>query len=337
MRAAVRSAEATAQTELLDAHVERLRALLADVKPIELDFEAAKGDEDAQPFDPAGLDREEPPPEMNGPDAPVAVFGKVMQRARARYEEELAEAECAYTEALKEHAEREERRKRMLAEAMAEHERASADVLARNVGRNRAVDGLRSRIDSGDPPALAAYFAAILAASDYPTGFPRKATVALDAAGRLLVVDYELPTLDAIPAAQAVRYDPRNDTFEQVPRPSARRKDLYALVVASVALRSVRELFDADRARAIDRVAFNGYVHGTDRSTGESVRPYLVSFRTSRDEFRLLDIVRTDPIVSMKTIEAAFSTNPAELAHVREVVGVRSLGTGAAMASSPAL
>lgn len=335
--AAARAAEATAKSELVEILVDRLRTLLSEITPITFDYESVKGASSLPPFDAGGLDVEEPAPQVQMPSEPAGVFGKVLPGARVRYEQAVAEAEQAHALDVVAHAERESARQRKLAEAMAAHERASADVLGRNVEKSRMVDGLRSRIEAGEPQSLATYFAAILSASEYPPGFPRKATVAFDAGGRLLVVDYELPTLDAIPAAQSFRYDPRSDTFQAVPRPPARRKDLYAVVVASVALRSVRELFDADPARAIDRVAFNGYVHGVDRVSGEPVRPYLVSFRSSRDEFRVLDIARTDPIVSMRTIGAAFSTNPAELASVREVIGVRSLGPGATLAASPDL
>ncbi|MGH2830722.1 MAG: hypothetical protein ACRDJM_09590, partial [Actinomycetota bacterium] len=177
-------------------------------------------------------------------------------------------------------------------------------------------------------------FAAVLAAGDYPDGFPRRATVALDPDARLLVADLELPGLDVCPAVQSYRYDAGIDRFEEIPRQASRRKDLYELVVASAALRSVRELFDADRGRVVDQVALNGYVHGVERATGEAVRPYLVSLRASREEFRLLDIQRTDPIVSIHTMEAAFSSNPADLAPVKEVVGVKSVGARF-LASSP--
>ncbi|MHB8511710.1 MAG: hypothetical protein ACYDCC_05970 [Actinomycetota bacterium] len=337
MHSAVRAAEAAMQTEELDVLVERLRTLLAETKPIELDFDAAKFEEHPPVFDEGGLGVEEPPPVLELPAEPPGFLARVSSKSRERHAAAVAEAQRSHERALAEYSERQEARQRKIAETMAENERAAAEVTARNVERNRTVDSLRSRIEAGEHHALAAYFAALLAASDYPASFPRKATVALDVPGRLFVVDYELPSLEVIPSMQAVRYDPRSDSFEHVPRPASRRKDLYGLVVASVALRSVRELFEADRSRVFDLIAFNGYVHGIDKVTGDTVRPYLVSFRTSREEFRLLDIVRTDPIVSMRTIEAAFSTNPAELAPVREVIGVRSLGPGAAMASSPSV
>jgi restriction system protein len=332
-----RAGEAAGRTRALDELVERLRTLCADIAPITLDLDAGRESPDTPAFEPAGLDVEEPPPSPQEPSATGGLLSRVLPGSRERHEAAVAESRKEHEQALREHAAREDLRRKALADAMAAHERAVAEVSSAAASRNREVDGLRSRIDAGDPPALAAYFAAVLAASDYPEGFPRKATVALDTANRLLVVDYELPGLDAVPAVQAVRYDARSDTFEEVPRPPARRKDLYGVVVASVALRSVKELFDADKSRSIDSVVFNGYVHGVDRATGESVRPHLVSLRVTRDDFRTIDIARTDPIVSIRNVEAQFSMNPAELAPVRQVIGVRSLGPGAAMASSPDL
>lgn len=333
--AALRRAQAAARTEALDQLVEELRTLTVDIKPVSLDFDAVRSSALRNEFDPGGLDVPEAAPELVLPAAPPGLLSKVLPSSRDRHEESVRKAEEAHQAALQEHAAREDRRRMMLAEAMAAHERALTEAESGAASRNRSIDGLRSRIDAGEGQAIAAYFAAILAAADYPPGFPRRATVGFDASGRLLVVDYELPGLDAVPAVQAVRYDAATDEMEDIPRPSSRRKDLYAVVVASTALRSVQELFDADRTRSVDTVAFNGFVHGVDRATGEAVRPYLVSFKAGRDEFRMADVSRTDPIVLMHTLDAAFSTNPAELAPVRQRLGVRELSPGASMAASP--
>ncbi len=335
MQAAAQAAEAAARTEALETHVDWLRALCVDIEPIAFDFDAARAQTEPPPFDAGGLDIPEPEPELDLPSSSSGLLSRVLRGHQDKRDEAVEAAREKHVQALREHAEREQRRTAMLADAMAAHERAVTEIGSRVAARNREVDALRARIESGDPAASAAMFAAVLAASDYPDDFPRRATVALDPSARLLIVDYELPRLDAMPAAQGYRYEARTDSIQEVPRPSSRRKDLYAVVVASVALRSVRELFDADRVRALDRIAFNGYVHGVDRVTEEAVRPYLVSFETTREEFRLLEIGRTDPIVSMRNVGAAFSTNPAELAPVRQVIGVRAV-TGALMATSPA-
>ncbi|HEX9695507.1 MAG TPA: hypothetical protein VGB64_04245 [Actinomycetota bacterium] len=325
---ALKQAEARARSEALEWQVERLRTLLADAKPITFDFESSRPGAETPAFDPNGLDVEEPipapPPE---PDEPPGLLGKILPSARSRHEGAVADARAAYERAVAERADRERARQQRLADALAAHERARSEAASTIATRNREVDAVRARIESGDPDALAHYFAAVLASGDYPDGFPRRATVALDPNARIVVSDYELPGLEVVPAVQAYRYDITMDSFEDVPRPAARRKDLYALVVASVALRSVGELFDADRTRAVDEIAFNGYVHGIDRVTGEAVRPYLVSLRVTRDEFRRLEVAKTDPIVTMRTIEAAFSTNPSELAPVRAVVGAKAVGT----------
>lgn len=309
--------------------------MLADIKPVSFDFDVPRALQEQAPFDAGGLDIEEPPPQRpNLPAEPSGLLGKLLPSARARHEAAVAEATAAYERMAAEHREREEQRKQRLADALADHERRLSEAQSTASTRNREVDAVRLKVEAGEPDALAAYFAAILAAGDYPDGFPRRATVALDPKSRILVVDYELPGLDAVPAVQSYRYDVTLDAYEDVPRPAARRKDLYALVVASVSLRSVAELFEADRTRAVDEIGFNGYVHGIDRVTGEAVRPYLVSMRTTRAEFVRLEIAKTDPIVTIRSIEAAFSTNPAELAPVRQVVGAKVVGT-AHLAGSP--
>lgn len=332
--AAARAAEAAARTAALDAAVERLRSLLADAAATALDFDGIREAAPPSVFEPHGLDVEEPAPEPERPSPPPGLLAKVLPSTRARYEEAVAAAERAHEQALAEHAQREARRREMLDQARAEHDRMRRTAEADAAARDREIDALRAAVEAGEPQAVAAWCAAVLAASDLPDGFPRRAVLAYDPANRLAVVDYELPGLDVVPAVQAWRYDRGADAFDEVPRPPARRKDLYTVVVASTALRAAKEIFDA--SRAVDRVVLNGYVQAIDRATGEAVRPYLVSIRTTREELRMIEVERTDPIVALRSLEAALSTNAAELAAVRADVGVREVA-GAHLASSPDL
>jgi restriction system protein len=87
-------------------------------------------------------------------------------------------------------------------------------------------------------------------------------------------------------------------------------------------LRCLHEIFAADRLNQIDVVALNGYVTTIDSSTGRTVQPYLISVRTSRDEFSELELAKVEPISCLKRLSAAISRSPSELVAVKPIVDI---------------
>ena len=62
-----------------------------------------------------------------------------------------------------------------------------------------------------------------------------------------------------------------------------------------IALRTLYELFRADEAKAIDSIVFNGIVDTIDKSTGQNIKPCIMSIQVSRDEFLAIHLQQVDP------------------------------------------
>src|SRR5207245_11009127 len=97
-------------------------------------------------------------------------------------------------------------------------------------------------------------------------------------------------------------------------------KTLYAGVVAQTTLRTLHEIFEADRNSHVETVVFNGHVATIDPATGQPIDPCLVTLRTSRDLFSVIDLARVEPLACIKGLNAPVSRNPAELLPVRPVL-----------------
>jgi restriction system protein len=91
-------------------------------------------------------------------------------------------------------------------------------------------------------------------------------------------------------------------------------------VVASVALRTIHEIFEADQARHIDVVCFNGLIQTVDPSTGKDIRPHLISVRTIRERFCELELGRVEKRLCLKNLGAQVSPRPAEAQAVKPVI-----------------
>jgi restriction system protein len=118
---------------------------------------------------------------------------------------------------------------------------------------------------------------------------------------------------DIIPTDASYRYVKTRSFIEPKVRTATDTQRLYKSVLAQVTLRTLYELFMADRHGHVQRIAFNGVVDDIDPSTGHPTRPKLVSLRTDRDTFLARDLSRVDPLRALKGLKANFSSAPTEL------------------------
>jgi restriction system protein len=135
-----------------------------------------------------------------------------------------------------------------------------------------------------------------------------------------LVIEYQLINIDAIPPETAYKYVKKTDKIEPVARKTTDIRKLYRDSVAQMSCRVLRVIFSADVAKAVDVVAFNGYVDTIDPGTGKRITPTLVSVRTSMSELAEIDFSKVDAIACLAALKALVSRNAHELEPVRPIV-----------------
>jgi restriction system protein len=77
--------------------------------------------------------------------------------------------------------------------------------------------------------------------------------------------------------------------------------------VAQVTVRTIHELFEADRESLVETIVFNGHVETTNAATGKSERPCLVTLRTTRETFLDRDFARLDAEACLLDLSASLS------------------------------
>lgn len=322
--AEARAAQAEEMTADVEAEVAGLAGILALTLTVDdhIDFEALKEEPEIPPFQPGALAVSEPPPlrEEFMPE-PLSAFGKLVPGAKAKYAQATADGEAAFERAKGEHAERAIAREAELAEV---RKRYAADVekmKARAEAQHKEIDELRVRFEGGDPEAVVEYFSLVLDVSSYPEDFPKRHRMAFVPESKQLVVEYQLPTVDeCVPTDRGYRYVKSRDAIEELARPVSQIKALYASIVAQTTLRTLHELFEADRGGRLETIVLNCYVETIDPATGKPISPHLVTVRTSRDVFVRLDLAHVDPIACLKGLNASVSKSPAELVPVRPIL-----------------
>ncbi|MFF1839312.1 restriction endonuclease [Streptomyces sp. NPDC058231] len=253
------------------------------------------------------------------PELPRGLLG-ALGFGRRGYEAEVEAARKRFDRAIREHERGEQRRVAKLEKARSKHNTRIREEAGLVKAWNDSLDERHAAYRDRDVEAVEWFTDQVLAASDYPHGFPKVHQVKYQADTGDLLVQLDFPLEDAVPAARAYRYVKTRDEITPVPRPEKERKELYSSVLAQTALRTVHEIFATDTEGVIQSVALNGHVSTIDRSTGRDVHPCLITLQADREEFGELVLTQVDPRACLKRLRSLVSPNPYELEPVRPLV-----------------
>ncbi|MFE7193636.1 restriction endonuclease [Kitasatospora sp. NPDC057541] len=331
-----REAQAARRTAELDARVEELRGLLATgAGAAAFRAQSLLAPRPVPPFEPGRLGEPVPMPDQARyqvpPPDPVQArnpgvwqqYEQYVAQARARFEQDWYAAQAAEAD-----------RQRRLAEYHGQYLEWVARFRREDEQRAARTEELLRRLRSGEAEAVQEYFTAVLYASaGWPEGFPRQLVAAWEASSRQLVVNWELPGPDVVPATARVRYVKSDDREAEVARPATERKALYREVLAQTALRVVAELYRADGDGLLASVVLNGFVRGIDPATGREAERFLTTVTVDRGEFAGLALDRVAAVECFQGLGGVLSARPERLDEVRpdrlpETVGGSVAGQG---------
>jgi restriction system protein len=270
-------------------------------------------------FNDLGLDTAEEAPVAPEPKAPGGLAA-MMPGAKAKHQAAVESSAVAHAAEVETWRRREAERMQALETARKAHEEKVARERREVEEANAKVDKFGTRLEAGEPAAIVDYLGMVLERSRYPEGFPASHKLAYVPESKQAVIEHDLPGFDVVPEEKAHKYVKARDEITSSTRPATQRKALYASVIAQVALRTVHELFEADRQGHIETLAYNGFVDSIDKRTGKPARVCLVTLRTTRDTFEELALDQVDPQECLKGLNAGVSKTPSELAPVRPVV-----------------
>ena len=203
---------------------------------------------------------------------------KTVADARAAYEAAHAqwwhqdqEARGAHQRNLAHRDELEKGRQAKLAEAHAGYrkdcEAREAEAAVRNAELDTLINGLAFDVES----AINEYVGIVLANSVYPEVFPVEHDHSFALQGRELTLTVTVPEPAGMPTVKEHKYVKARDEITATALPAREAKERYAGAVWQVAVRTLHEVFEADRAGKIHSVALTVGVETTAAATGLQV------------------------------------------------------------------
>ncbi len=311
------------QNEQVEQEIRSLEHLLLDSLAIDpyIDIQTLKQTPNFPPFNPGPIAFAEAPPQPQMYAVPALTgWQRFMTSAKEKYAQEVAKGQEVYVAHIAEHAARETARQQSLAQAKKSYDQQIVLEQQKIVVQHEEVDTLQREIQAGSPQAIIEYFSMVLSASMYPEEFPQGVKLAYVPESKQLVIEYDLPRFEIVPEIALYKYVKAKDSITETSRPPAQRKSLYASVIAQITLRTLHELFKADRMELLEMIVLNGYVTSVDKGTGRFVRTCLITVRTSRDIFTELNLQQVEPQACLAVLNASVSKSPSELAPVRPVL-----------------
>jgi restriction system protein len=315
-----RIAEADEQNAELEKTIADLRAILAKglKRDSFFDLDTLKEPLKDEPVQPGELAHPISGPRVDLPP-PLGWVMRLIPGAKAKHQRQFDEARRRYDEQKIAHEHAEKQRQEKLEQLRLAHEEKVAENRRRIEAQHAQIEELKRAFQERSADAVTAYFSLVLDHSEYPEGFLCSSDLTYQPASKKLVIDFQLPGFDVVPEAASYKYVKSKNEISESARAARERRLLYGSVIAQAALRTLHEVFSADRTSVVDTVDLSGYVHGIDRGTGQPAKPCVLSVRASPDVFASLDLRRVDPLACLQALRAAISKSPADLVPVEAV------------------
>jgi len=234
-----------------------------------------------------------PEPVLVEPEAPKGVGG--MFGGKRKHAEAVAAAQEAFVAAhqswqadaariparqLQQMQERDAAEHQRLVELEAERGAYDRECEAREAEAARAntrLDDLIKGMQSGADAAIQEYVGIVLGNSVYPEALSVEHDFDFDSELKELALTVLMSPPEALPSEKGYRYVKAKDEITATALPKRNLKARYASAVYQVALRTLHEIFEADRAGQINTVALAVATDANDPATGLNKRTTLVA------------------------------------------------------------
>ena len=331
---AAMEAEATERNAGLAQVYDEIDSLLAATLDVDdyVDLEQLRRTVEHPPFDRADLEvpilpsapiAEPPKPEYVEPAPPKGLFSKrrkheqaivaakaAHEEAVAAWEADVAEIPKRRAEAEAHHTKLEEQRLERLTNERARYEAECAAREQEVAQHNAEIDTLTASLGYGATEAIEEYISIVLSNSVYPDHFPVEHTFSFDASSAELSLRALIPGPDKVPTVKAYKYVKKDDDISETLLSAKAARDRYASAAHQVALRSLHEVFEADRRGLIKSISLEVGTETIDPATGVETYIPFVAVGADRDTFMGFDLSAVVPTATLEHLGASVSKNP---------------------------
>jgi restriction system protein len=171
-----------------------------------------------------------------------------------------------------------------------------------------------------DPEAIQQVSNMVLSNSKYHEEFPQEFELEYNPENKILIIEYQLPSLDDIPTLKEVKYVQTRDEFTEKYITKTQLNTLYDNILYHITLRTIHELYEAHQVDALEAIIFNGHVNSIDPSTGQETNACVLSIQANKEEFEEINLGMVEPKACFKKLKGVGSSKLHSLTPVPPLV-----------------
>lgn len=262
----------------------------------------------------------EPEPKPDVVSTPPA-WKMLFPWVKKKYHHNLSIADEIFSQKKKEHSVKSSKKKQELDLLIAEYKTRRTAYLEEIKKQNDEVDQFEKDYIGCDPDSVLTYCEMVLTRSEYPeSGFPQTFRLAYLPENKELVIEYNLPEISVVPRELEYKFVKTRGAIDVKERKATEIKELYQDIIAAITLRTLHELFEADKADALTSVLFNGVLETVDPTSGHDITVTLVSVRAHKNDFMQIKLDRVEKSACLRSFGAQVSNRPDELQAVKPIL-----------------
>jgi len=189
---------------------------------------------------------------------------------------------------------------------------------------NDKIEKLKDSYFQKNTEAVIQYCEMVLNNSQYPEIFPKDFDLDYYSDSKLLIVEYVLPTPDDLPTLTEVKYVASKKELKELSLSETQLSKSYDSVIYKVTLRTLHELFEADKAEALESIIFNGWVNTIDKATGKKINNCIVSIQAKKIEFNEIKLSNVDPKTCFKHLKGIGSSKLSSITAVQPIAQINN-------------
>ncbi len=185
---------------------------------------------------------------------------------------------------------------------------------------NKKIDNLKQSYFNKDTNSIIEYCEIVLNNSEYPDSFLKSFELEYNPENKILIVEYQLPPLDAFPKLKEVKFIATKKELRESYISGSQLNKMFDESMYKITLRTIHELFEADSVNAIDAISFNGWVKAVNKATGKEENNCILTIQVKKDEFLEIDLSRIDPKISFRSLKGVASSKLSSLTPVQPIL-----------------
>jgi len=187
---------------------------------------------------------------------------------------------------------------------------------------NAKIDEMKDSYLKQNVDSIVEYCEMVLNNSSYPETFTKNYELEYNPDNKILIVEYELPSIESFPKVKEVKYIASRKELKESFIPESQQSKMFDEAMYKITLRTIHELFESDSANAIDAISLNGWIKAINKATGKEENNCILSIQVKKNEFLQIDLANVDPKTCFKNLKGVASSKLSSITPVQPILQI---------------